>query len=86
MQSNQNYNKNQKTVRKGGFFIRFPSGRLPRYDRNDRVLRTERNKGLFSEKVIANFTHSLYTIPCNALYVIASVRGNLPEGTPCEIL
>ena len=62
--------------------MRFPSGRLPQHRkavlRNDRVLRTERNKGLFAEKVIANFTHSLYTIPCNALYVIASVAWQSP--------
>ena len=32
-----------------------PSGRLPRFARNDRVLRTERNKGLFTRIYLQNF-------------------------------
>ena len=32
-----------------------PSGRLPRFARNDKVLRTERNKGLFAENLLQIF-------------------------------
>ena len=33
----------------------YPSGRLPRFARNDRVLRTERNKSLFTRIYLQNF-------------------------------
>lgn len=36
-------------------FIWFPSGRLPRFARNDRVLRTEYNKCLFTRIYLQNF-------------------------------
>ena len=52
-----------------------PSGRLPRYARNDTVLRTEWNESLFAEKKIAKSTYTLhYAFSCNALYVIAKHR------------
>ena len=49
-----------------------PSGRLPRFARNDRVLRTERNKGLFAENLLQIFRAFFIFIPCNALM---SLRG-----------
>ncbi len=61
-----------------------PSGRLPRYARNDTVLRTEHNKILFAEK----YSQTLRTLfmLSRATHLMslrgATRRGNLPEGTP----
>ncbi len=62
-----------------------PSGRLPRYARNDTVLRTEHNKGLFADK----YSQTLRTLfmLSRATHLMslrgATRRGNLPEGFPC---
>ena len=59
-----------------------PSGRLPRYARNDTVLRTEHNKILFAEK----YSQTLRTLfmLSRATHLMslrgATRRGNLPEG------
>ena len=63
----------------------YPSGRLPRYARNDTVLRTEHNKILFAEK----YSQTLRTLfmLSRATHLMslrgATRRGNLPEGFPC---
>ena len=46
------------TVSCVGFMTRCPSGRLPRYARNDTVLRTEWNESLFAEKNSKIYIHS----------------------------
>ena len=62
-----------------------PSGRLPRYARNDTVLRTQHNKILFAEK----YSQTLRTLfmLSGATHLMslrgATRRGNLPEGFPC---
>ena len=61
-----------------------PSGRLPRFARNDRVLRTERNKGLFAENLLQIFRAFFILFRATHFMSLRAKRGNLPEGEPCK--
>ena len=54
---------------------------MPRFARNDRVLRTEYNKSLFTGNLLQNFRAIFIFIPCNALYVFASENTGTPRDT-----